>query len=284
MSEQAGSRMRGVDVLVIGGGPAGCAAALTAHREGAQVMVVEQEPFQRHRIGEILLTQTVLEMKQLGIDEEMAEFAEHYQWGKKFGAAYVHGEDRTPWRVQNNHPLASSQDQPHIPRSFVRPDTGLWYTLMVRRHEFDEALRTLVQRRGIEIVHGRAKAFKMYGNEVNDGLLAQVEVETLNGDRLVIAPKTVVDATGQFAFVPRKLKVREKVGDWALKAKYTYFTGVDFSDAQAKGFYQEGANILQHAGGWSWIANLGRGLTSVGVVSPEWDRSFWDKLAQLPEY
>lgn len=42
--------MRSVDVLVIGGGPAGLAAALAAHKEGARVLLIEREA----RLGGIL--------------------------------------------------------------------------------------------------------------------------------------------------------------------------------------------------------------------------------------
>lgn len=113
-------------VVIIGGGPAGCAAALTAKNAGCEnVIIIEKEPYGRHRIGEILLTQTVLEFKNLGIAEEIAEYAKQNEWGRKFAAAYVHGKDRTPWKVQNNHPLISSTDQPHIPRCFVDEKTQL---------------------------------------------------------------------------------------------------------------------------------------------------------------
>ena len=39
-----------VDVLVIGGGPAGLAAAIAAHQNGAQVLLIEREA----RLGGIL--------------------------------------------------------------------------------------------------------------------------------------------------------------------------------------------------------------------------------------
>lgn len=276
-------------VVVIGGGPAGCAAAISAKNEGCQdVVVIEKEPFGRHRIGEILLTQTVLEFKSLGIEQQMSEYAKHHQWGRKFAAAYVHGKDRTPWKVQNNHPLSSALDQPHIPRCFVDEKTQLWYTLMVRRHEFDEALREIAKSKGIEFIHGSVKDFHMIQEQDADkSTISSLQIELENGELVKLQPQFVIDATGQQALIPRKIKSRKVVDDWNLQARYTYFKRVDFENAMKNGLFKEGANILSFEDGWSWVAHLGKDITSVGVVSRYWDKddkSFWKKLHNLPEY
>lgn len=276
-------------IVVIGGGPAGVAAAISAINSGAEdVTIIEKEPYGRHRIGEILLTQTILEFKELGIAEDVAKFAEKFQWGKKFAAAYVHGKDRTPWKVQNNHPLASVEDQPHIPRCFVDPETQLWYTLMVRRHEFDECMREIAESKGVKIIHGAVKDMTMSLEDNKDAsTITSLEVYTLDGEKIKIFPQFVIDATGQQAFIPRKLSQRNVIDDWGLQARYSYFEGVDFENAKKHGLFEFGANILSYEDGWVWIANLGRGLTSAGIVSKVWDKeghSFWEKFRNLPEY
>lgn len=277
------------NIVIIGGGPSGCAAALSAINNGAEdVTIIEKEPFGRHRIGEILLTQTILEFKNLNIHEEVAAAAKKHNWGRKFAAAYVHGTDRTPWKVQNNHPLSSSLDQPHIPRCFVDPETNLWYTLMVRRHEFDETLRDICVNRGVKIVHGNVKEFTSAGSEEKfNTTIKSLKVELLSGDELTIFPSFVIDATGQQALIPRKNKTRKVIDDWGLQARYTYFNNVNFEKAQSYGLFKEGANILSFEDGWAWIANLGNDITSVGIVSKNWDKDenhFWKKLKNLPEY
>lgn len=284
------NEIKGAPFVIIGGGPAGCAAALAAIQEGwSDILIIEKEPYGRHRIGEILLTQTVLEMKELGVADEMHEFAEKFGWGRKYAAAYVNGKDRKPWRVQNNHPLASEEDQPHIPRSYINKETGIWYTLMVRRHEFDESLREVCERRGVKIVHAAVKGVQWLNEESQEETaLARLEIELLDSkERVVLRPKFTIDASGQNAVLPRSMNVRQKLEDWNFQARYTYYKDVDFSEAIKAGFYKEGANILSYEDGWVWIAYLGRGLTSVGVVSQNWDKdndNYFTKIANLPEY
>ncbi len=275
-------------LVILGGGPAGCAAALSAHQEGFKdITIIEKEPYGRHRIGEILLTSTILEFNKLGIAQEMSDYAKKLDWGRKFAAAYVHGQDRTPWRVQNNHPLSAAEDQPHIPRCFVDPKTNLWYTLMVRRHEFDEALREICKNRGVQFIHGSVKDFKLVQEEsLESSQIIYLNVECLNKEIIQVYPQFVIDATGQQAFVSRKMKTRQIIDDWNLQARYTYFKGVNFDKAKEHALLQEGANILSFEDGWSWVAYLGKGITSVGIVSKYWDKDekhFWKKLSNLPE-
>lgn len=278
-----------IDIVIIGGGPSGCAAAIEAINNGAtDVTIIEKEPYGRHRIGEILLTQTILEFKHLGIEKEMSEYAEKYQWGKKYAAAYVHGENRTPWKVQNNHPIAKSEDQPHIPRCFIDEESKLWYTLMVRRHEFDECFREIAAKKGVKFIHGAVDDMHISLEDLKDNsIISYLDVELQNEEIIRIFPKFIIDATGQQAFIPRKLNTRNVVDDWNLQARYTYFEGVDFENAKKHGLFENGANILSYEDGWVWVANLGRGLTSVGIVSKFWDEdknNFWNKLKNLPEF
>jgi flavin-dependent dehydrogenase len=277
-------------LVILGGGPAGCAAALGALKNGhTDILIVEKEPYGRHRIGEILLTQTILEMKDLGVADEMHEYAVKKEWGRKFAAAYVHGKDRKPWRVQNNHPIASVEDQPHIPRKYIDKDSGLWYTLMVRRHEFDEALREILLNRGVKFIHGAVKEVRWANEESQEETsIIKMTVKPIGGgDDVILRPSFTIDATGQHAFLPRSMGVRQKLADWDHQARYTYFKNVDFENAMKSGFFKEGANILSYQDGWVWIAYLGKGITSVGIVSKIWNKegeSFYEKLKNLPEY
>lgn len=276
------------ELVIIGGGPAGVAAAISAHNNGVKdITIIEKEPFGRHRIGEILLTQTVQEFIALGIDKEVYEFAKKYDWTRKFAAAYVHGKDRKPWQVLNNHPLSKVLDEEGYANDFICEKRDLWFTLMVRRHEFDEALREIATRRGICIIHGNVKNIDIKKEEDRENsYIKSIDVVGKDGEETKIIAKFFVDATGQQAVVARSIKERRVLGDWGLQARYAYLSGVNFEEPMKHGLFKEGANILQFEEGWSWIAYLGRDLTSVGIVSRNWSKEddFWEKLKRLPEY
>src|SRR5438105_4384189 len=63
------------DVLIIGAGPAGCAAASILHEHGRRVLVLEREKFPRYHIGESLLPFTFHPLQRLGLIEKMRRSA-----------------------------------------------------------------------------------------------------------------------------------------------------------------------------------------------------------------
>jgi flavin-dependent dehydrogenase len=69
MREVPGSE---VDVVVVGGGPAGSAAALWCVRQGLRVVLLEREQFPRHRPGETLPPGVEPIFAQLGVAEAIA--------------------------------------------------------------------------------------------------------------------------------------------------------------------------------------------------------------------
>ena len=73
------------DVLVIGAGPAGTAAAAVLSERGHRVLVLEREKFPRYHIGESLLPFTFYPLQRLGLVEKMR----NSQFVKKYSVQFV---------------------------------------------------------------------------------------------------------------------------------------------------------------------------------------------------
>src|SRR5687767_7609258 len=61
------------DTIIIGGGPAGSAAAALLAEKGHRVLVLEREKFPRYHIGESLLPFTFYPLQRLGFIQKMRE-------------------------------------------------------------------------------------------------------------------------------------------------------------------------------------------------------------------
>src|SRR5206468_10461648 len=59
------------DVLIIGGGPGGAAAAMFLLREGIKPIVLEQETFPRFHIGESMTGEAGQLLRRIGLEEKM---------------------------------------------------------------------------------------------------------------------------------------------------------------------------------------------------------------------
>lgn len=93
-----------VDVLVVGAGPAGGAAAITAAAAGLRVRVVERACFPRHRPGETLHPGVEPILERLGVAETVTAAsairheAQAVHWGGRSTVTPFGADERGPWR------------------------------------------------------------------------------------------------------------------------------------------------------------------------------------------
>src|SRR5262245_11567907 len=109
-------------VSIIGGGPAGCVAALTLNNLGHEVEIYQRARHARYRIGESLLPGTMSILNRLGLQEKID--AQNYV--KKPSATFLWGQDQAPWTF-----------------SFAAPKVTPWvfdHAVQVKREEFDQLL------------------------------------------------------------------------------------------------------------------------------------------------
>src|SRR5687768_9196299 len=93
------------DVIVIGGGPAGSAAAIACAQRGLSVVLYEARQFPREHPGETLHPGVEPLLFQLGVDQEVfeCEFIRHFGIRTHSGVSHHHlpfgaNPDGTPWR------------------------------------------------------------------------------------------------------------------------------------------------------------------------------------------
>src|SRR5438874_8363085 len=82
------------DVLIIGGGPGGAAAAMFLTREGIKPIVLEQETFPRFHIGESMTGEAGQLLRRLGLEENMSRAKCPVKHGVK-----VYGSGETSWFI-----------------------------------------------------------------------------------------------------------------------------------------------------------------------------------------
>jgi flavin-dependent dehydrogenase len=91
------------DLAILGGGPAGCAAAISAAQAGLRVVLVERLRFPRHHPGETLPPGVEPLFKQLGVWDEIqsAGFIRHpgqrVAWPEELMISVFGGTKEEPW-------------------------------------------------------------------------------------------------------------------------------------------------------------------------------------------
>jgi flavin-dependent dehydrogenase len=243
------------DLVIIGGGPAGCMAAIGALKENPQlsVIIIEKNEVAGHRIGEALLTGTVMTFAEAGIADEIAAQGYH----RKIGATYVWGKNRDPWYVDYPGEVNG------YPESFMHD--GKRCAIHVPRHIFDQQLRDICVRKGVEFSFSGAKEVISTEKKVIKG------IELENGQKIL--GMYFIDSTGQLAFIGRRLSQRNPVTTKLLGArvaKYAYFDNLNWDMAKDNGFDIHRTNIVSDSNGWNWMIDMGEKgnrLTSVGFVT-----------------
>lgn len=225
------------DVIVVGGGPAGSTVATMLARKGARVLLLEQETFPRHHVGESLLPASVPVLQELGVLPAVQEAGFLPKWG----ATMVWGKESTPW-------------------SWYFKETNLKFphSYQVWRPQFDQLLLENSWASGVDVREGhqaldvlfeecRAKGVRYSKGGVTQGFARA---------------RFVVDATGQRALLGHKLRLRRWDTYFRNMAIYGYFTGAQrLAPPDETNIFVE-----SYPHGWTWSIPLHTGWTSVGAV------------------
>lgn len=223
------------DVVVVGAGPGGSAAALLLARRGLSVLVLDRETFPRYHIGESLTGTAGDFIERHGLTGDMARL----DFPSKPGVKVVGREAKHEFYVP-----------------VLRP------TWQVRRAEFDELLLQRAVAQGAEHVLGLVRSVIFEG-----GRAVGVILSSANDDQREVRCSMVVDASGQSAFFSRQgIAGPRRVEAFNRQiALYSQFEGVEPDVGECENatviFYRD----TYH---WSWLIPISSTAVSIGVVLP----------------
>ena len=238
------------DVVVIGGGPAGCALATFLQRKGYRCLVLEADNFPRYHIGESLIPHTYGTLERLGILDSLR----HSSYPIKHSVRFV-------------SPTGKSSEPFYFSETIAGEGARTW---QVERSSFD----------ALCVEHARA-------NGVDLRMDAPVECVLFEGDRAVgvrvrpvqgglfdVAARVVVDASGRRTLIGEQLKLKDPVPGLVKGSLWTYFCGGERMPGIDAG---ETTIFMLQSGGWFWYIPLPDDIISVGVVDDP-QRLFQDGL------
>ncbi len=215
---EAGPRL---DLVVVGAGPAGAAAAIVCAEAGLRVALLERGPLPRERRGETLHPGVDAPLRELGVLERVhdAGFVRHegvhVQWDGPARFDAYGGDDDGPWR------------------GYQAPRAQFDALLVDRARELGVDVREQVRAISPELIDARVRGVRSSAG--------------------FIPARFVVDAAGSGHWLARRVGFEFHERSPMLIARYGYAAGrcPERDEAPA---------IVAGADGWTWTARVADGL------------------------
>lgn len=241
------------DVIVIGGGPAGCTAAALLAEKGWRVLLLEKERFPRYRIGESMIPFCYFPLQRLGLLDKMRN--SHFT--KKYSVQFASTNGNV------SQPFYFFQHYDH-------PSSMTW---QVVRSEFDQMMLDNARDKGATVYQGmKVRDFLREGDAVT-GVIARDEDDRSHE---FTAPITI-DATGRESLAVVRNNWRVPDPELRKVAIWTYYRG-----AKRDPGLDEGATTVAYVPekGWFWYLPLPEDVVSVGIVA---DKEYLYRETRDPE-
>ena len=244
-----------VDVLVIGGGPAGTTAATLLARRGWKVVLLEKGAHPRFHIGESLLPMNLPILERLGVLEQVREIG-----------VFKPGAD---------FPLQDDASSVNVFRFERALDPKFPHAYQVKREEFDLLLFRNALENGVDArMQVAVEKVEFDGN----GRPQTVHARDAEGAALAFAPRYLVDASGRDTFLGGRLKLKKKNALHQSAAIFSHFRGVGRREGPDAG----NITVERFAHGWMWLIPLRDDVMSVGAVCfPEYLKQRRDDKGSL---
>jgi 1H-pyrrole-2-carbonyl-[peptidyl-carrier protein] brominase len=241
------------DVLILGGGPGGTAAAMFLISKGIKPTILEQAAFPRFHIGESMTGEAGQVLNRLGLNDQMTKARHQTKHGVRvFGAQAVNS-----WYV----PVSARDENWEL-----RPGT----TWQVRRSEFDAMMLREAEARGATVLRGRATK-PLMGDE---GGLRGLTVQWPDGGVEDIETELVLDCSGLATFLANHRVTGPKyLGSYDKQiAFFTHVTGA-IRDPDTAGECAQGNTLIfyKEKYHWAWFIPIDNEVVSLGLVLPTAD-------------
>lgn len=255
------------DIVIIGGGPAGAAAAIESTRAGLDCVVVDKATFPRDKCcGDGLTTGALRRLDELGLDPSAVP-----SWKVVTDVTL-----RTPGGRTVRFPLGADDPDSDVADGRSRGGT---FAAVARRRELDDALLGLATRSGADVRQGH----ELIGVQ-QDAEIVSAEVVGPDGPTTIVG-RYLVAADGMWSSTRKLLGLNDPSyrGDW--HAFRQYFTGVSGAALDDLTVWFE-PDLLP---GYMWsfpegdgTANVGFGVLRQSGRSVQYMKSVWPELLKRP--
>ena len=235
------------DVLIVGGGPGGNAAAMFLLKEGIKPIIVEQEEFPRFHIGESMTGEAGALVRRLGLEQAMLD----RKFPQKYGVR-VFGS--SSWYI----PVSRRDENWEL-----QPAT----TWQVRRSDFDSMMLEESQKRGATLVRGTA--INVLRHE--DGAVRGITIRKPDGTTEEIECEVLLDCSGMATFLAnQKVTGPKYVGSYDKQIAFFAHVKGALRDTDTTGEKARNNTVIfyQKKYHWSWFIPVDEEVVSIGLVVP----------------
>lgn len=258
------------DVVIIGAGPAGSLAASLLTQQGIDVLVVEKQHFPRFSIGESMLPQSMVYLKQANLLQAIENRAPAAGFQYKNGAAFFADNQYSEFDFSDKFSEGPSS------------------TFQVKRAEFDQALAQEAEKQGAQFCFGyEVTNVELSSSQPKTQSKAQatVQLKDEQGSHYSIDCSFILDASGFARVLPRLLDLN-RPSDFPVRSSIfchikDNISANDLAKNLTNNPYDRDKILIEthpkHKDVWYWLIPFADGTASLGVVAKN---EYFDSLEE----